>query len=258
MLTTTKPKFQAEPIGYFYSEDARAYELPRQGGGRSNAGTIVLEPHCNFEAALADLEGFTRIWLLFWFHQAKSWQPKVQPPRGGKKRGLFATRAPHRPNSIGISNVRLVKVEGRTLYIEDHDLLHETPILDIKPYIAYADAYPDASSGWLDEVSKANFEVVVDERALIKANWIKERSGLDLVEEACHILEHNPLPLPSNRIKQLADGTYILAFKTWRIAYHLSSRLTITDIKSGYTLESLQTTKRYSDYELHQQFLAFF
>ena len=106
----------------------------------------------NFDQALADLEGFSHIWVIYWMHLNQGWNPTVVPPRGPKtRRGLFATRAPHRPNSIGLSAVRLKKIEGRTLYVEGHDMLDATPVLDIKPYIPFTDAHPDATSGWLAE-----------------------------------------------------------------------------------------------------------
>ncbi|HKI60273.1 MAG TPA: tRNA (N6-threonylcarbamoyladenosine(37)-N6)-methyltransferase TrmO, partial [Mariprofundaceae bacterium] len=93
------------------------------------------------------------IWVIYWMHLNQGWNPLVIPPRGPKtKRGVLATRAPHRPNSIGLSVVRLLKVEGRELTIAAHDMLDGTPVLDIKPYLPYADALPEATHGWLDEV----------------------------------------------------------------------------------------------------------
>jgi tRNA-Thr(GGU) m(6)t(6)A37 methyltransferase TsaA len=87
--------------------------------------------------------------VVFWCHLARGWKSKVTPPRDVAKRGLFATRAPNRPNPIGLSCVRLVRIEKRTLHIADHDLLDGTPVLDLKPYLPYSDAVPDAAIGYV-------------------------------------------------------------------------------------------------------------
>jgi len=92
------------------------------------------------------------VWLIAFMHlNGPRLRPRVKPPRGGPKRGVLATRAPHRPNPIALSAVRLLAVRGRVLEVADLDLLDGTPILDIKPYIPDFDALPDASRGWLDE-----------------------------------------------------------------------------------------------------------
>lgn len=102
--------------------------------------------------AFADLAGFTRIWLIFVFDRSEGWKPQVRPPRGGGKRSVLATRSPHRPNAIGLSAVELVAVEERALRVRGVDLLDGTPILDIKPYVPYADAFPDSRAGWIDAI----------------------------------------------------------------------------------------------------------
>ncbi|MDX8396017.1 MAG: tRNA (N6-threonylcarbamoyladenosine(37)-N6)-methyltransferase TrmO [Mariprofundaceae bacterium] len=141
------------PIGIVRSPYKERFAAPRQPClGDSEDASIELNNGCNFDQALTDLEGFSHIWIIYWMHLNKGWNPTVTPPRGPKiRRGLFATRAPHRPNSIGISVVQLQKIEGRTLHIQTLDMLDGTPVLDIKPYLPYADAHPDASHGWLEE-----------------------------------------------------------------------------------------------------------
>lgn len=109
------------------------------------------------QEALKDMEGFERIWVIAWLHLNKHWNPTVIIPRGPRiRRGTLATRAPHRPNPIGISAAKLIKIEGLVLYIEGIDLLDQTPVLDIKPYVSYCDAFPDAKCGYVDEVENAS------------------------------------------------------------------------------------------------------
>jgi len=143
------------PIGIVRSTYKERFDTPRQPAlGDEVTATIELVKGINLEQATKDLEKFSHIWVIYWMHLNQGWNPLVIPPRGPKtKRGVLATRAPHRPNSIGLSVVRLLKVEGRTLTIAAHDMLDGTPVLDIKPYLPYADALPEASHGWLDEVA---------------------------------------------------------------------------------------------------------
>ena len=125
------------PIGVVRTAHAERAEAPRQpAAAAGSAGTIELRPGRHFEDALADLAGFDRIWVIFWFDRNPGWRPKVLPPRSttGRK-GVFATRSPHRPNPLGLSVLRLERIEGLTLHVRDLDLLDGTPVLDIKPYI---------------------------------------------------------------------------------------------------------------------------
>jgi tRNA (Thr-GGU) A37 N-methylase len=89
---------------------------------------------------------------IFAFHRSEGWTARVRPPRGGGKRGVLATRSPHRPNAIGLSAVALTGVDAHSLRVRGMDLLDGTPILDIKPYVPYADAFPDARAGWIDDI----------------------------------------------------------------------------------------------------------
>ncbi len=145
---------QLEPIGIVHSPFTERFQAPRQPSyGMPVAARIELWPGRGFEQALSDLEGFSHIWVIYWMHLNRGWNPRVRPPRGsGRKRGLFATRAPHRPNAIGLSCVRLTGVEGRWLSIATHDMLDGTPVLDLKPYLPACDAFPEASPGWTEEI----------------------------------------------------------------------------------------------------------
>ena len=100
---------------------------------------------------MRDLEGFDYVWILAWLHLNDGWNPTVIPPRGPReRRSLLATRAPHRPNPIGLSAARVTAIEGRVVHLERVDLLDGTPVIDVKPYIPAVDAFPDARAGWLD------------------------------------------------------------------------------------------------------------
>ncbi|MDP8208886.1 MAG: tRNA (N6-threonylcarbamoyladenosine(37)-N6)-methyltransferase TrmO [Candidatus Electryonea clarkiae] len=112
-------------------------------------GTVDVAPE--YATALKDLEGFERIWLIYWFHKSKEPEMIITPYMDDKPRGLFATRAPSRINPIGISAVRLIGIKDNLLQVEDVDMLDGTPLLDIKPYVPSIDCYPAARFGWLEE-----------------------------------------------------------------------------------------------------------
>ncbi len=111
-------------------------------------GRVVL--YESFVSALDDIEGFERIWLIYWMDRVGRFRPKIIPYRDTKEHGLFATRSPCRPNPIGISVVRLIKRKGSVLHVADVDILDGTQLLDIKPYIPEFDAHPVSRAGWFD------------------------------------------------------------------------------------------------------------
>jgi tRNA (adenine37-N6)-methyltransferase len=117
------------------------------------AGTVEVLPE--FAAGLRDLEGFERIWLMYWFDRAKRAELVVTPYLDTTPRGLFATRAPCRPNPIGLSAVRLVRIEGNVLHIEGVDILDGTPLLDIKPYVPKFDVFQVKRVGWIADAKAA-------------------------------------------------------------------------------------------------------
>ena len=151
--------FTYRPIGIVHTPYVKRIDAPHQptvvnGTETGSPAEATLELHATLpESVLRDLGGFARIWLIFAFHLSEGWTPLVQPPRGPKaKRGVLATRSPHRPNAIGLSAVELVAVEGRTLHLRGVDLLDGTPVLDVKPYVPYADAFHGVRAGWIDAV----------------------------------------------------------------------------------------------------------
>lgn len=156
-------------IAKVHTDFPEKFGIPRQSGLVKTAkGTVVFEPEYRSEEALRGLEGYSHIWLLWEFSEAKRqhWSATVKPPRlGGKKRmGVFATRSPFRPNPIGMSVVKLQSVRideklGPVLEVSGVDMLDGTPIYDIKPYLPYADSYPEAEDGFAGEVYEHALEV---------------------------------------------------------------------------------------------------
>ena len=146
-------------IGRAQTPWRRREDAPHQpSAAPETVGTIAIDEP--YRAALADLDSFARIWLLFVFDRSKGWAPMVKPPRGGVKRGTLATRAPNRPSPIGLTTVALtgVEIEAGLVHVRGIDLLDGTPIVDIKPYIPNIDAWPDAGHGWLEPFLEAGIE----------------------------------------------------------------------------------------------------
>ena len=142
------------PIGTIETPFNDLKGMPIQPSGAALVqGTIVLDKA--YEQGLSDLEGFSHIILLYHFHQSTGYSLIVTPFLDDQKRGLFSTRAPRRPNPIGLSIVRLIKREGNRLTIEGIDVLNGTPLIDIKPYVPEFDYHSEARTGWLDQARKA-------------------------------------------------------------------------------------------------------
>ena len=246
--------FEFAPVGYVRCSSCEVYQLPFQVNVISGMSAFIeLNSGCNYEEALTDLEGVERIWIVFVFHRANSWKPKVTPPRGGQKRSLFATRSPHRPNPVGISSVKLKSINGLKIEIEDHDLLDGTPVLDIKPYIPYADSFSEATAGWLDSVDPPKiFNVSYSINAQNKLVWLAQK-GVDLKSLVDVSLKLKPRPEKGNRIKENETG-YEIAVKTWRLSFTISDfTVLVEDVYSGYSKDYLNGSKksRWDDVPLH-------
>ena len=184
-------------IGRIRTDFPTKFGIPRQSGVvESLKGTIVFEPEYRNPDALRGLEGFSHLWLVWQFSKAvrDTWSPTVRPPRlGGNTRvGVFATRSPFRPNAIGLSCVKLEGVElhtseGPVIHVSGADLMDGTPILDIKPYIPYADSHPDALEGFTSTGWERRLEVAFPDALLAKVPEDK-RSAL------IGVLENDPRP----------------------------------------------------------------
>ena len=251
-----------EPIGYLRNALATKVEAARQP--RAAAGTparIELLPGRNFEHALEDLAHWELIWVIFWFHLNTGWRPKVLPPRSttGRK-GVFSTRSPHRPNPIGISVVRLDRIEELTLYVRDADMLDGTPVLDIKPYIAYTDAHPDAGTGWLQQAQPSDplhaYVVLFDALAGAQAAWIEAHTGLEIRERIESTLSLGPEPHPYRRIRRLGDGMQ-LAVKEWRVLFTVVERtVRVLAIGSGFRDSQIAAAGADGLLQVHREYLA--
>lgn len=151
--------FEIRVVGRARTPWRRREDAPHQPAAAPDVEGVV-EILEEFRPALADLAGFGRVWLVFLFDRSRGWAPTVKPPRGGPRRGVFATRAPNRPSQIGLTCVELLAVDpaAGTLRVRGIDLLDETPILDVKPYLPLTDAWPDAGHGWLGPFLEAGVE----------------------------------------------------------------------------------------------------
>ncbi|HOB17155.1 MAG TPA: tRNA (N6-threonylcarbamoyladenosine(37)-N6)-methyltransferase TrmO [Candidatus Methanoculleus thermohydrogenotrophicum] len=150
-------------IGTIHSPFHDLRDMPIQPvGARGIRGRIELNPGC--AAGLRDLDGFSRVIVLYHFHRTDGYSLEVVPFLDKTPHGVFATRAPRRPNAIGISMLKLIAVDGATLTVEDVDILDGTPVLDIKPYVPAFDAYPDERAGWLTTTSEAARTMRSDDR----------------------------------------------------------------------------------------------
>ena len=252
-----------QPIGIVRSAPKSKVEAARQPrAAEGTAGLIELIPGRNFEHALDDLTGWEYIWVIFWFHLNKGWRPKVLPPRSvlGRK-GVFSTRSPHRPNPIGLSAVRLERVDGLTLHIRDIDMVDGTPVLDIKPYVAYTDAHAAAGNGWLGDAGAppdpvSPFDVSWSQLAAEQAAWIESRTGLALRDRVTSTLLLGATPHPYRRIRRVGDGG-VLSAKDWRIEFSVADReIRVLSILSGYRPVELKSGGSAEPIRSHCEFVS--
>lgn len=197
-------EYRFEPIGRVISCFKEKFGIPRQPGLVAQAdGIIKLNPDPFLKNALKEIEGFSHLWIIWIFHQhdAKSWKPSIRPPRlgGARKVGVLASRSPHRPNPIGLSAVALERVDwdapgGVEIHVKGVDILDGTPVLDIKPYLPYADSIPDARSGWADEPIVRTPVVFTEQGARATQEKASQGQYLNLRELVVQMLELDPRP----------------------------------------------------------------
>ena len=217
-------------IARMKSDFATKFGIPRQSGlVQQLRSTIVFEPEFRNPDTLRGIEGYSHLWLIWQFSEAvrTEWSPTVRPPRlGGNTRlGVFATRSPFRPNSLGLSCVRLLGVEhtekyGTVLHVGGADLMDGTPIFDIKPYIPYADCQNDATGGFTDNADDYLLDVDFPQEllALLPA---------DKQDAAIAVLSHDPRP----SYQRKPDRVYGLTFAGFDIRFTVCDKiLTVTEV----------------------------
>ena len=204
-------------IAHIHTAFPTKFGIPRQSGlVEELRGEIIFTPEYRNPDALRGLEDFSHIWLVWQFSGAvrESWSPTVRPPRlgGNERRGVFATRSPYRPNALGLSCVELAGVENGELIVRGADLLDGTPIFDIKPYLPYVDAYPDARGGFTDTTKEYALQVVCPDALLCKVPENKRAalSGV-LKNDPRPAYQHDPervytLDFGCNKVKFTVDG----------------------------------------------------
>ena len=218
------------PIARMRSDFAAKFGIPRQSGlVEELRSTIVFEPEFRNPDTLRGIEGFSHLWIIWQFSEAvrSDWSPTVRPPRlgGNTRMGVFATRSPFRPNSLGLSCVRLLGVEqtaeqGTVLHVGGADLMDGTPIFDIKPYIPYGDSHPDATGGFTDTAGDFLLKVTFPEALL---NILPE----DKRDAAMGVLSHDPRP----SYQRKPCRVYGLTFAGYDIRFTVEDDiLTVTEV----------------------------
>lgn len=253
------------PIGIFRCKNLYKYEAPRQPyeDQSKELGEVKLfSGHTNFKQALKGIEGFERLWLIFEFHQNKNWKPLTRTPRESEKQGVFATRAPYRPNPIGLSCVKFEKVNGLTLYVSEFDLMDRTPILDIKPYVPQADSFEVLNRSWLEKESfkEVNFSPLASEQV----QWIEAHNEGQIGAFVLDQLKRDPLNSTKKRVRcvDAVKNRYVLAFRTWRVTFHYDpekSSSQVEKITTGYSEQDfMDKADKHGNKKLHQKFMDLF
>ncbi|MCF2553773.1 tRNA (N6-threonylcarbamoyladenosine(37)-N6)-methyltransferase TrmO [Faecalicatena contorta] len=197
-------------IARIYTDFPTKFGIPRQSGLADTPGYIVFEPEYRSPEALRGIEEFSRLWLIWGFSRSegKKWSPTVRPPRlGGNERvGVFATRSPFRPNPLGLSCVKLLGTRkcpdvGQVLLVEGADMVSGTPIYDIKPYLPYVDAYPDAEGGFAHREKEYALQVELMEP------W-RSKVPEDKREVLVQILSQDPRPSYQNDPERIYGMEY--------------------------------------------------
>ena len=218
-------------IANIHSDFPTKFGIPRQSGlVEELTAKIVFTPDYRVPEAVRGLEDFSHIWLIWQFSKAvrENWSPTVRPPRlgGNTRMGVFATRSPFRPNAIGLSCVRLLKVEpntpeGPVLTVAGADLMDGTPILDIKPSIPYADCQPEATGGFTDTAGDFLLKVEFPPELL-------ERVPEDRREALIGVLSHDPRP----SYQRNAERVYGMEFAGWNVRFRVAGdTLLVVEVK---------------------------
>ena len=217
-------------IARMKSDFPTKFGIPRQSGLVDELrSTVIFEPEFRNADALRGIEGYSHLWLIWQFSEAvrTEWSPTVRPPRlgGNTRMGVFATRSPFRPNSLGLSSVRLLGVEetseyGTVLHVAGADLMDGTPIFDIKPYIPYGDSHPDATGGFTDNADEFLLQVDFPPQLL-------ELLPADKRSAAIGVLSHDPRP----SYQRSPERVYGLPFAGYDIRFRVQdNKLTVLEL----------------------------
>ena len=218
-------------IGHIETDFKEKFGIPRQSGlVKESRGRILFEKEYNVPEAFRGLEDFSHIWVLWQFSEAvrETWSPTVRPPLlgGNKRMGVFATRSPFRPNSVGLSALKLDGVEfsekeGVVLHVSGADLLDGTPVYDIKPYLPYADSIPDAVGGFTESLEERRLEVEFPSDLLKRVNEGKR-------EALRAVLAADPRPSYQND----PEREYGMRFAEYEVRFKVEGkRLTVTEVE---------------------------
>ena len=242
--TTLHTPMQLQVIAHAHNGFAQKFGIPRQSRENSCIEThIIFTPAYRVREALRGIEDYSHLWLLWGFHKAyphplpegkgeegdeamrregeESWSPTVRPPRlgGNKRMGVFATRSPFRPNPIGLTSVKLLRVEetpnkGLVLVVSGADLMDGTPIYDIKPYLSFSDSHPQAKSGFAEATQDYQLAVIIDENMLAQA--LHCGAPWDAIQE---ILRQDPRPAYQNDQERI----YHLDYDHWAVDFTVNN-----------------------------------
>ena len=202
-------------IAYARNGHTDKFGIPRQSREESPIETrIVFEPEYKVAEALRGIEGYSHLWLIWGFSEVDSWSPTVRPPRlgGNKRMGVFATRSPFRPNPLGLSSVRLVRVEDGDLIVSGADVLDGTPIYDIKPYLSFSDSHEDARNGFAEETKGYKLNVEMSATALLNGD---ASLNDEIRRDIEYILSQDPRP----GYQDDPDREYKLDYAGWNVAF---------------------------------------
>lgn len=248
-----------KPIGFIQSKQVEPYQASRQPDEISEPATLKLEPGQNFEQALQDLEGCTHVWLIFGFHQNPNWKPLVKTPRSDRKIGVFATRAPYRPNPLGLSCVKLISVQGLKLEIGPNDLLDGTPVYDIKPYHPESDRVDDSQIKWFENSMHTKMKINISPSAEDELDFLEINQVSELRSFIQRQLEYDPTNSDKKRVEK-NSSYWTLSYRTWRIDFLVADdSIGILAIRSGYTTEELNSSAdQYQDKPVHRKFVSHF
>ena len=228
------PAVEMRPIAHIHTDFSEKFGIPRQSGlVEALTARVIFQPEYRDPSAFRGLEGFSHLWLIWDFSQARrtGFSPTVRPPRlGGNKRlGVFATRSPFRPNPIGLSCVRLLEVahtpqDGPVLVVGGADLLDGTPIFDIKPYLPYADCKPEASGGFAALPKGADLEVICPDALLAPVPADKRPALLG-------VLAQDPRP----QYQDDPGRVYGMSFAGFEVRFQVEgAQLTVLGIKTKF------------------------